>query len=37
MQWAAASMVEPTVEVLRRFRGASTGPRFTYGIFSHDG
>src|SRR4051794_6363946 len=38
MQWAAAPMVEPTAEVLRRFRGAfDMGHEFVLGVFSHDG
>jgi RimJ/RimL family protein N-acetyltransferase len=38
MQWAAEPMVEPTVEVLRRFRGAfDLGHEFILGLFSHDG
>jgi RimJ/RimL family protein N-acetyltransferase len=38
MQWAVEPFEEPTVEVLRRFRGGfDLGHDFTYGVFSHTG
>src|SRR5580765_6865000 len=38
MQWAADPDVEPTAEVLRRFRGAfDLGQEFVLGLFSHAG
>jgi RimJ/RimL family protein N-acetyltransferase len=38
MPWAAVPAVEPTVELLRRFRGSfDLGQEFSYGIFDHAG